>query len=166
MGSEQCSLRKHRAREQPRRNKPRQGAPSPSFPPTSSGFPVFCSAGCVSLLPVWCVPVPTGAVSFPFKKTTFAKRIHRPPGCPAPPPLSSGFTVLFCRLYFAATSGVCLIRSGAAGFPKKLHLHSQPKRSNQPNPPVTFSLDRERNVPGRTVSALYGCLMPAQSRCA
>jgi len=24
-------------------------------------------------------------------------------------------------LYFAATSGVCLIRSGAAGFQKKLH---------------------------------------------
>jgi hypothetical protein len=31
------------------------------------------------------------------------------------------YSVLFCRLYFAATSGVCLIRSGAAGFPKKLH---------------------------------------------
>ena len=95
LGSEQCSLRQHRAREQPRRNKPRQGAPSPSFPPTSSGFPVFCSAGCVSLLPVWCVPVPTGAVSFPFKKTTFAKRVHRPAGCPAPPPILSGFS-LFC----------------------------------------------------------------------
>jgi hypothetical protein len=27
--------------------------------------------------------------------------------------------VLFCRLYLAATSGVCLIRSGAAGFQKK-----------------------------------------------
>jgi hypothetical protein len=32
------------------------------------------------------------------------------------PPTSSGFSVLFCRLYFAATSGVCLIRSGAAVF--------------------------------------------------
>ena len=30
---------------------------------------------------------------------------------PPPPPISSGFSVLFCRLYFAATSGVCLIRS-------------------------------------------------------
>ena len=37
-----------------------------------------------------------------------------------PPPTSSGFSVLFCRLYFAATSGVCLIRSGAAVFQKKL----------------------------------------------
>jgi hypothetical protein len=26
---------------------------------------------------------------------------------------------MFCRLYFAATSGVCLIRSGAAGFSKE-----------------------------------------------
>jgi len=29
-------------------------------------------------------------------------------------------------LYFAATSGVCLIRSGAAGFPKKLHSKKKP----------------------------------------
>jgi len=35
------------------------------------------------------------------------------------PPISSGFSVLFCRLCFAATSGVCLIRSGAAGFSKE-----------------------------------------------
>ena len=34
--------------------------------------------------------------------------------------------VLFCRLYLAATSGVCLIRSGAAGFQKKLHSHKGP----------------------------------------
>ena len=26
---------------------------------------------------------------------------------------------MFCRLYFAATSGVCLLRSGAAGFSKE-----------------------------------------------
>ena len=34
--------------------------------------------------------------------------------------------VLFCRLYLAATSGVCLIRSGAAGFQKKLHSQKDP----------------------------------------
>jgi hypothetical protein len=28
-------------------------------------------------------------------------------------------------LYFAATSGVCLIRSGAAGFQKKLHSQKE-----------------------------------------
>jgi hypothetical protein len=28
-------------------------------------------------------------------------------------------------LYFAATSGVCLIRSGAAGFQKKLQSHKK-----------------------------------------
>jgi hypothetical protein len=33
-------------------------------------------------------------------------------------------------LYFAATSGVCLIRSGAAGFPKKLHSQKKPKENN------------------------------------
>jgi hypothetical protein len=36
-------------------------------------------------------------------------------------------SVLFCRLYFAATSGVCLIRSGAADFPKKLHSQKEKK---------------------------------------
>ena len=35
------------------------------------------------------------------------------PVAPFSPHLKSGFSVLFCRLYFAATSGVCLIRSGA-----------------------------------------------------
>ena len=38
-----------------------------------------------------------------------------------------GFSVLFCRLYFIATSGVCLIRSGTVGFQKK--LQSQKKNS-------------------------------------
>jgi hypothetical protein len=33
---------------------------------------------------------------------------------------------LFCRLYFIATSGVCLIRSGTVGFQKK--LQSQKKK--------------------------------------
>jgi hypothetical protein len=41
---------------------------------------------------------------------------------------SSGFSVLFCRLYFIATSGVCLIRSGTVGFQKK--LQSQKKNSS------------------------------------
>ena len=53
---------------------------------------------------------------------------NSPQAAPSPPspPISSGFSVLFCRLYFAATSGVWLIRSGAAGFfQKKLFLHSQ-----------------------------------------
>jgi hypothetical protein len=39
--------------------------------------------------------------------------------------VGSQFSVLFCRLYFAATSGVCLIRSGAAGFQKKLHSQTK-----------------------------------------
>jgi hypothetical protein len=43
----------------------------------------------------------------------------KPPRRPLLPPISSGFSVLFCRLYFAATSNVCLIRSGAAGFSKE-----------------------------------------------
>ena len=51
---------------------------------------------------------------------------------PPPPPISSGFSVLFCRLYFAATSGVCLIRSGAAGFPKKLHAQQQQQKRSAP----------------------------------
>jgi hypothetical protein len=32
--------------------------------------------------------------------------------------ISSGFSVLFCRLYFAATSGVCLIRSACLKRPR------------------------------------------------
>ena len=44
---------------------------------------------------------------------------------PPPPPASSGFSVLFCRLYFIATSGVCLIRSGTVGFQKKLQSHKK-----------------------------------------
>jgi len=55
------------------------------------------------------------------------KNLH-PPTPPKPPrrPLSSPHLKwVLCsvlgRLYFAATSGVCLIRSGAAGFQKKLH---------------------------------------------
>ena len=43
-----------------------------------------------------------------------------------PAPASSGFSVLFCRLYFIATSGVCLFRSGTVGFQKK--LQSQKKK--------------------------------------
>jgi hypothetical protein len=34
-------------------------------------------------------------------------------------------SVLFCRLYFIATSGVCLIRSGTVGFQKKLQSQKE-----------------------------------------
>ena len=44
---------------------------------------------------------------------------------PPPPPISSGFSVLFCRLYFAATSGVCLIRSGAPLVFKRNHTRKR-----------------------------------------
>jgi len=46
---------------------------------------------------------------------------------PSSPHLEWVLCYLFCRLYFAATSGVCLIRSGAAGFQKKL-LQSHKKK--------------------------------------
>ena len=48
-------------------------------------------------------------------------------------PSSSGFSVLFCRLYFAATSDVCLIRSGAAGFQKKLQSQKKNKQGKSRN---------------------------------
>ena len=59
--------------------------------------------------------------------TTPAKPLHPPTpaqaaSSPPPPPTSSGFSVLFCRLYFIATSGVCLFRSGTVGFQKKLQI--------------------------------------------
>jgi len=50
----------------------------------------------------------------------FLPRLNSVKTRPLYPPTSSGFSVLFCRLYFIATSGVCLIRSGTVGFQKKL----------------------------------------------
>jgi hypothetical protein len=55
------------------------------------------------------IPIRSGAAGFQKRNYTIAKK----------------FSVLFCRLYFAATSGVCLIRSGAAGFQKKLQSHKK-----------------------------------------
>ena len=59
---------------------------------------------------------------------------RRAGGSDAPPPSDrsingNGFSVLFCRLYFAATIGVCLIRSGAVGFQKKLYPQKKQKKT-------------------------------------
>jgi hypothetical protein len=47
------------------------------------------------------------------------------PVAPFSPHLKCGFSVLFCRLYFAATSGVCLIRSGAPLVFKRNHTRKK-----------------------------------------
>jgi hypothetical protein len=71
---------------------------------------------------------------------------------------------MFCRLYFAATSGVCLIRSGAAGFSKEttfakevaLCVHAHATRRARftacgvPSPPP-HALSRYIRAPARAI---------------
>jgi hypothetical protein len=71
---------------------PGEVAPPPPFPP----------------------PLPPPSPSNPQVAPSIPQLPPSRPVAPSPPkasPISSGFSVLFCRLYFAATSGVCLIRS-------------------------------------------------------
>jgi len=82
-----------------------------------------------------------------------------------------GFSVLFCRLYFIATSGVCLIRSGTVGFQKK--LQSQKKQKSKAKAKATSKSKKEmpdqRGIPSRSsfvvlVSCVCTCSCQRVSR--
>ena len=78
----------------------------------------------------------------------------------------SGFSVLFCRLYFAATSGVCLIRSGAAGFQKKPTFAKTKKQNTHTQIETSWPDPSHERGRRRTASAhshnLVGSCLTAQ----
>ena len=72
-----------------------------------------------------------------------------------PHPTSSGFPAPSCRLYFIATSGVCLFPQAPLVFPSK-RLHSQNKTKTRVGD-ITVSVGYEYSEGGKCDGDVVGC---------